>query len=82
MFLSTSWLLYSIGLMGVGIVRRVRTLRVIAIVLFGVAILKIFFYDLSFLETLYRIVSFLGLGLILLTVSYLYQRYRSVILDD
>ena len=82
MFLSTSWLLFSIGLMGIGIVRRVRALRVIAIVLFGVAILKIFFYDLSFLETIYRIVSFIGLGVILLAVSYLYQRYRNVILDD
>jgi uncharacterized membrane protein len=60
----------------------VRTLRMIAMVLFGIAILKIFFYDLSFLETIYRIVSFIGLGIILLTVSYLYQRYRGVILGD
>ena len=51
----------------------------ISIVLFGLAILKIFIYDLSFLDTLYRIFSFLGLGLILLAVSYLYQRYRVVI---
>ena len=82
MFLSAAWLVYSIGLMGVGILRRARTLRTIAMVLFGIAILKIFFYDLSFLETLYRIVSFLGLGVILLTVSYLYQRYKSVFLED
>jgi hypothetical protein len=82
MFLSAAWLVYSIGLMGVGILRRARTLRTIAIVLFGIAILKIFFYDLSFLETLYRIVSFLGLGIILLTVSYLYQRYRNAFLED
>ncbi len=74
MFLSTGWLVYSIGLMGVGLLRRERTVRIIAIVLFGIAILKIFFYDLSFLETLYRIVSFIGLGIILMTVSYLYQR--------
>lgn len=82
MFLSTGWLVYSIGLMGVGLLRRARTVRIIAIVLFAIAILKIFFYDLSFLETLYRIVSFIGLGIILLTVSYLYQRYRGAILDD
>jgi uncharacterized membrane protein len=52
----------------------------LAIALFGVAILKIFIYDLSFLETLYRIFSFIGLGLILLVVSYLYQRYKDVIM--
>ena len=48
--------------------------------LFGFTILKIFIYDLSFLDTLYRIFSFVALGLILLTVSYLYQRYRAIIL--
>lgn len=81
-FLSSGWLVYSIALMIVGLVRRMRPIRIIAIVLFGVAIVKIFFYDLSFLETLYRIVSFIGLGIILMIVSYLYQRYRNVILED
>jgi len=80
--LSCAWLGYSIVLMGAGLLRRVRSLRIIAMVLFGIAILKIFFYDLSFLETLYRIISFIGLGIILLTVSYLYQRYRSAIVED
>ena len=60
---------------------RTQRLRIISIILFGVTILKIFIYDLSFLETLYRIFSFVGLGLILLATSYLYQRYRSVIFD-
>jgi uncharacterized membrane protein len=77
--LSGVWLLYSISLMGVGIWRRLRSLRVIAFVLFGVTILKIFIYDLSFLETLYRIFSFIGLGVVLLIVSYLYQHYKGVI---
>ncbi len=77
--LSGVWLLYSISLMGIGIWRRVRSLRVMAIALFGATILKIFIYDLSFLETLYRIFSFIGLGVVLLVVSYLYQHYKDVI---
>jgi uncharacterized membrane protein len=77
--LSSLWLVYGIALMAAGIWRRVRLVRIAAIILFGIAILKIFIYDLSFLETLYRIFSFIGLGVILLTVSYLYQRYKSVI---
>jgi uncharacterized membrane protein len=68
--------------MVVGIWRRTATLRIMAIMLFGVAIAKIFIYDLSFLETLYRIFSFIGLGVILLVVSYLYQRYKAVILGE
>jgi uncharacterized membrane protein len=80
--LSGVWLLYSISLMGIGIWRRRRSLRVIAMVLFGITILKIFVYDLSFLETLYRIFSFIGLGVVLLAVSYLYQHYKDVIFQE
>jgi uncharacterized membrane protein len=77
--LSGAWLVFSIALMAAGILRRSRGLRVGSIVLFGVTILKIFIYDLSFLDTLYRIFSFVGLGVILLAVSYVYQRYKGVI---
>ncbi len=79
--LSGGWLVYSILLMGIGLWRRIRAIRILAIALFGCTILKIFIYDLSFLETLYRFISFLALGVILLTVSYLYQRYRSIIFE-
>jgi len=77
--LSGVWLIYSVALMVVGIWRKLRGLRIISIALFGITILKIFIYDLSFLETLYRIVSFVGLGLILLAVSYAYQRFKYII---
>jgi len=77
--LSGVWLFSSIVLMGLGIWRRSRSLRIASIVLFGFTILKIFIYDLSFLDTLYRIFSFIGLGVILLGVSYTYQRYKGLI---
>jgi uncharacterized membrane protein len=80
--LSGLWLLYSVLLMVAGIWRRKQGLRIMAMILFGITILKIFIYDLSFLETLYRIFSFIGLGLILLAVSYLYQRFKAVIFDS
>jgi len=80
MSLSGVWLLYSGVLMGLGLWKKNREMRLAAIALFGITILKIFIYDLSFLETLYRIFSFLALGLILLAVSYAYQKYKDVIL--
>ncbi len=82
LLLSASWLVYSIVLMAIGIWKRSRIVRIEAIVLFGISILKIFIYDLSFLDTLYRIFSFVGLGVMLLAVSYLYQRYRGIILGS
>jgi uncharacterized membrane protein len=41
-----------------------------------ICILKLFLYDLRNLETLYRILSFMALGLILLGVSWIYTRFR------
>ena len=77
--ISGLWLFYSIIVMVIGILRGARGPRFFAIGLFGLSILKIFIVDLSFLETLYRIFSFIGLGLILLAVSYMYQKYKAVL---
>jgi uncharacterized membrane protein len=76
------WLVYAAALMVGGFVRRVRVLRLAALGLAGVSVLKIFLYDLSFLTTPYRIGSFIGLGVMLLLVSYLYQRFKDRLLDD
>ena len=62
--------------MTVGIARRSKLLRVMALLLLGLTIFKVFLFDLSSLEKLYRIISFIVLGAILLAVSFLYQRYR------
>ena len=60
----------------IGIARRSKLLRVMALLLLGLTIFKVFLFDLSSLEKLYRIISFIVLGAILLAVSFLYQRYR------
>jgi len=80
--ISLVWLVYASALMVGGFVRRVRVLRLAALGLAGVSVLKIFLYDLSFLTTPYRIGSFIGLGVVLLLVSYLYQRFKDRLLDD
>ena len=79
--LSAVWLVYSGIMMSLGIWRRHRPLRMAAIALFSVTILKIFLWDLAFLSGLYRIFSFIGLGIILLAVSFAYQRFKSLIFE-
>jgi uncharacterized membrane protein len=76
MALSVAWIIYSLLLILFGIWRKWAWLRWSAIGLFGITIFKIFLFDLSFIGTLYRIFSFIALGVILLAVSYLYQRYK------
>ncbi|HEX8837816.1 MAG TPA: DUF2339 domain-containing protein [Candidatus Acidoferrum sp.] len=72
--LSLLWTGYASVLIGLGIQRRSSLLRWQALSLFGLVVIKVFIYDSSFLERFYRIVSFFILGLVLLAVSFLYQR--------
>ncbi|MBK6836975.1 MAG: DUF2339 domain-containing protein [Bacteroidetes bacterium] len=66
-------------LMVIGIYRQRLNIRLVSIILFGLTIAKVFFYDLSYLDTIHRIVSFIGLGVILILVSFLYQKYKHII---
>ncbi len=72
--LSMLWLVYALGLLVAGLWKKSEMLRWQALVLLGVVIVKAFFFDLSFLEAFYRIVSFFLLGLALLVISFYYQR--------
>jgi len=72
--LSLLWTAYASVLIALGIQRKSALLRWQALALFGTVVIKVFIYDSSYLERFYRIVSFLMLGLVLLAVSFLYQR--------
>jgi uncharacterized membrane protein len=72
--LSLLWTLYASVLILVGVKRQSALLRWQALVLFGLAVAKVFLYDISYLDRFYRIVSLLILGVLLLVVSFLYQK--------
>jgi uncharacterized membrane protein len=72
--LSMLWLVWALGLLGAGLWKKSEAIRWQALVLLGVVIVKVFLFDLSFLEKFYRIVSFLLLGLALMLISFYYQR--------
>lgn len=68
------------GLTGLiyGLVRDDRRFRAGGFVLLGLAVFKVFLYDLSELESIYRVLSFIALGLLLLGAAFAYQRLRLV----
>jgi len=74
MMLSASWVVYAAILVVLGMQRNYAPIRYFAIVLFGIALLKVFLVDLETLGGIYRVAGFLVVGLILLVVSFLYQR--------
>jgi len=80
--LSIIWALYASVITGIGIVKKIRLLRILGIILIGATIFKVFLIDLSELKTIYRITSFIILGLLLLAVSYLYNRFKHLIFGE
>jgi uncharacterized membrane protein len=76
MLLSLAWGVYGAVLIAIGMIRRFAPLRYIGIVIIAVTAFKVFFYDLWELGGIYRVVGFIGFGILLLLVSYLYQSAR------
>jgi uncharacterized membrane protein len=58
----------------VGFWRRSSFVRWQALLLIAATIIKVFVYDFSQLDKGYRILSFIVLGVLLLTISFVYQR--------
>ncbi len=73
--ISLIWMLCGIVLLISGIVKQSQLIRILALGLLGLTILKVFLLDLAFLPTPYRILSFLGLGLALIGISWLYNQF-------
>jgi uncharacterized membrane protein len=74
--LSVLWTVYALAAMGIGLWRDVAAIRVAAIGLFALTVGKVLLVDLAGLDALYRIVSFIVLGAVLLLASFLYARLR------
>jgi uncharacterized membrane protein len=71
---SALWMAYGAMLMIVGFLRRSAFVRWQALLLIAATIVKVFVYDVSQLDRGYRIVSFIVLGVLLLAISFVYQR--------
>jgi uncharacterized membrane protein len=71
---SALWMSYGAMLMVVGFWRKSAFLRWQALILIALTIGKVFVYDVSELDRVYRILSFTALGILLLAISFAYQR--------
>ena len=74
--LSLLWTFYAAAALAWGFVRGTPVVRYGALALFGLTVVKVFLVDLAAVSTVYRVVSFLVLGVALLGVSALYQKTR------
>jgi uncharacterized membrane protein len=74
--LSALWSVTGMVALVLGLRRGSRTMRMAAWGLLGLAAGKVFLYDLAALTSVYRVGSFLALGLVLLAAAFAYQRMR------
>ncbi|MEZ4650446.1 MAG: DUF2339 domain-containing protein [Candidatus Eisenbacteria bacterium] len=74
--LSLTWALYGGVLIGIGFLRRYRPLWLAGVGLLLALVAKVFTLDISVLDRGERITSFIGVGVLLLVISLLYQRGR------
>ncbi len=72
------WGLYSMALITYGIIRQRKMLRIIAISLFGATILKLAADALSMTRG-YQLIVFITIGVILLIVSFMYQKFKPLL---
>lgn len=76
------WGVSSFGLMWLGMSRKVKTLRIISLSLFFLTLLKLFAVDVWDMSEGGKIAAFICLGVILLVVSFMYQKLKKLILVD
>ena len=77
---SVVWLLLGITLLVLGVWKQDKMIRYASLAIMILTVGKVFLHDASELEGLYRVFSFLGLGVSLLGLSFLYTRF--VFKDD
>ncbi|BCE00134.1 DUF2339 domain-containing protein [Marinicellulosiphila megalodicopiae] len=70
---STVWMLFALSIFIVGVIRNIEKIYTTGMTLIAVVMLKIFLMDMADLTGLWRIVSFMGLGISLLSMAYLHQ---------
>jgi uncharacterized membrane protein len=76
--ISILWSLFALGFVLGGMLKDTKALRLAGLVLFAVVAWKVFLMDLARLEPVYRILAFIVLGILVLSGSFLYMRYRQL----
>jgi len=71
---SVVWLLVAIGYQAIGLLQNQKVLHIGSLVLLLVTVGKVFLVDAAELEGLYRVLSFLGLGISLIGIGFFYNK--------
>jgi uncharacterized membrane protein len=71
---SIAWLIFGVVLLGIGILVSSQRARLASAAVIALTIVKAFLIDMSTLSGIYRALSFICLGLVLVAIGWFYQR--------
>ncbi len=80
--LTVLWAICSFALMWLGMKYREKTIRIISLVLFSIVLIKLALIDISGISEGGKILTFILLGVLLLIVSFMYQKLKKIIIND
>jgi uncharacterized membrane protein len=81
-FLPVLWGVLSFILMWLGMRYKTKSLRIISLTLFSITLVKLFVYDISNIPAAGKIIAFFCLGILLLIISFMYQKVKKIIVDE
>jgi uncharacterized membrane protein len=73
--MSAAWVLYGVILLVIGFIKDRAVYRISGLVVFSATLCKVFLYDLSYLETIIKVILFISFGVVMLAISYAYTRF-------
>ncbi|HZX57800.1 MAG TPA: DUF2339 domain-containing protein, partial [Mucilaginibacter sp.] len=76
------WGIASFAFMWLGMRYKTRVLRIISLTLFSITLVKLFAYDIENIPAGGKIAAFFCLGVLLLIISFMYQKVKVIITDD
>lgn len=76
------WGVLAFALLLWGIKKQVKRLRIIALSLLGLTIIKLFAYDISNVSETGKIIAFILLGVLILTISFVYQKIKVLVIEE
>jgi hypothetical protein len=78
-YLTASWSLLALGLFTAGLLLRERMYRWLGLGILACALGRVVVFDIWSLETIYRILSLMALGIVLLVLGFIYSKYQEKI---
>ena len=76
------WGLCSFLVMYIGMAKKIKTYRIISLVVFSITLLKLFIVDVTRMSEGGKIAAFISLGVLLLIISFMYQKLKKIIIED